>query len=42
MKHIRPVSQVRIEKAVDPGFISNLILLVVDILTAVIQKKSNL
>jgi hypothetical protein len=42
MKHVRPVSQVRIEKAVDPGFISNFILLIVDILNAVISKKSNI
>lgn len=41
MKHIRPVSQVRIEKAVDPAFASNMILLIVDILNAVITKKSN-
>jgi hypothetical protein len=42
MKHVRPVSHVRIEKAVDVGFASNFILLVVDILNAVITKKSNL
>ena len=42
MKHVRPVSQVRIEKAVDPGFASNMILLIVDILNAIISKKGNL
>ena len=42
MKHIQAVSHVKVEKAVDVGFASNLILLIVDILNAVIVKKSNL
>lgn len=41
MKHCRPVSQVHVEKAVDPGFASNLILLIVDILNAIIVKKAS-